>query len=87
MTAKEELTWGFPFVEHTLDIVSQYQGEKEEKKIKTEEEEHKEGGKKGEKREMWSWQRKSHPKTKGIQSLITEEKKQLSQAFCPICSS
>lgn len=45
MTAKEELTWGFPFVEHTLDIVSQYQGEKEEKKRKMEEEEHKEGEK------------------------------------------
>ena len=37
VTAEEELTWGFPFVEHTLDILSQYQGEKEEKKIKKEE--------------------------------------------------
>jgi len=35
--AKGELLWGFPFVEHVLDSVSQYQGERAEKKNKNEE--------------------------------------------------
>lgn len=37
MSAKEELTWIFPFVEQTLNIIRLYQGEKEENKIKKEE--------------------------------------------------
>lgn len=33
MNAKE-LTWIFPFVEHTLNILRHYQGEREENKMK-----------------------------------------------------
>lgn len=69
MNAKEEVTWIFPFVEHTLNILRSTREREKKIKAKKRNRDPKRGKERREKKHIGNMK-----KTEGIKCLVTEEK-------------